>query len=247
MDILGAISCLLDYPKEHVFENEREILEIIDASDLSIELKEKLEDFVISQLNKDLLEWQAEYDGLFERGRSLGLWLFEHVHGESRDRGQAMVELVQVYREAGLEISQHELPDYIPLFLEFLSTQGAENARGWLLDVEHILGLLQCRLEKRGSEYSVLFESLLSLAGSDIALEDIRKQIAEEKRDDTKQAIDKEWEEEEVTFGAESLDKACDSAVRRPSEQQRRDLDIPINWVDFDTTAIDQVKRVEGM
>lgn len=247
MDILSVISCLLDYPKEHVFESEREILDIIDASDLSLELKAKLEDFLSLQLSKDILDWQAEYDGLFERGRSLGLWLFEHVHGESRDRGQAMVDLVQIYREAGLEISQHELPDYIPLFLEFLSTQGKENAQGWLLDVEHILGLLQCRLEKRGSDYAVLFEALLSLAGSDVALEDIRKQISDEKRDDTKQAIDKEWEEEEVTFGSESLEKSCDTAARRPSEQQRRDLDIPINWVDFDTNPKQQVNSTKGI
>lgn len=248
MDILGVISGLLDYPSEHIFESESEILDIIEASDLESGLKVKLEEFVETQLSKDIMDWQAEYDGLFERGRSLGLWLFEHVHGESRDRGQAMVDLVQIYREAGLEISQHELPDYIPLFLEFLSTQGKENAQGWLKDVEHILGLLQCRLEKRGSDYSVLFESLLSLAESDIDVQEIRDQIAEEKRDDTKQAIDKEWEEEEVTFGSESIDKACDSAKRRPSEKQRRDLDIPINWVDFNATPADQNnQRAEGM
>ena len=247
MDILGVISCLLSYPSEQVFENEAEIIDIIDASELSLEQKAKLEAFVTQNLGKDIMDWQAEYDGLFERGRSLGLWLFEHVHGESRDRGQAMVDLVQIYREAGLEISQHELPDYIPLFLEFLSTQGKENAQGWLQDVEHILGLLQCRLEKRGSDYAVLFEALLALAGSDIELDEIRDQIAEEKRDDTKQAIDKEWEEEEVTFGSESLDKACDTATRRPSETQRRDLDIPINWVDFDANPSEQANRAEGM
>ena len=246
MDILSVISCLLDYPSEQVFENEAAILDIIDDAELEEGLKAKLNDFVAQHLGKDLMDWQAEYDGLFERGRSLGLWLFEHVHGESRDRGQAMVDLVKIYREAGLEISQHELPDYIPMFLEFLSTQGKENAQAWLKDVEHILGLLQCRLEKRGSHYSVLFESLLAIAGSDIALQEIRDQIAEEKRDDTKQAIDKEWEEEEVTFGAESLDKACDSAKRRPSEKQRRDLDIPVNWVDFNSTPSEQTKQTHS-
>ena len=79
----------------------------------------------------------------------------------------------------------------------------------------------------------MLFESLLNVAQSKVDLDEIRTQIASEKRDDTKQAIDKEWEEEEVTFGAESLEKSCDSAKRRPSESQRRDLDIPVSWVDF--------------
>lgn len=236
MDILSVVSCLLDYPNEQVIENRQGILAVIEGSALSPDLKQGVKDFASEHLNKDLMDWQAEYDGLFERGRSLGLWLFEHVHGESRDRGQAMVDLVQVYREAGLEISQHELPDYIPLFLEFLSTQGPANAKAWLQDVEHILGLLLVRLEKRGSAYSVLFESLLELAESQLSLQDIRDQLANEKRDDTKQAIDKEWEEEEVTFGADSLDKACDTARRKPSESQRRDLDIPVNWVDFNAS-----------
>ncbi len=248
MDILSVVSGLLDYPREEVFSSKVEILQIIDESGLDTELKVKLTGFVDTLFARDLMDLQSEYDGLFERGRSLGLWLFEHVHGESRDRGQAMVDLVSVYREAGLEISQHELPDYIPLFLEFLSTQGKDNAEKWLLDVDHVLGLLMCRLEKRQSDYVVLFEVLLSLAGSELSLDEIRKQIAEEKRDDTTQAIDKEWEEEEVTFGAESLEKSCDSATRRPSEKQRRDLDVPVNWVDFNASpTTDATPRVEGM
>ena len=79
---------------------------------------------------------------MFERGRALGLWLFEHVHGESRDRGQAMVDLIEQYKQAGLQLNLNELPDYIPLFLEFLATQGSENAREWLSEVEHILAYL---------------------------------------------------------------------------------------------------------
>jgi nitrate reductase delta subunit len=187
------------------------------------------------RLNSDLMDAQAEYDGLFERGRSLALWLFEHVHGESRDRGQEMVDLISNYRQAGLEINQHELPDYLPLFLEFLSTQGRDNATSWLLDMEHILALLQCRLEKRNSDYRLLFELLLHIAGSRLSLDEVRQRIADEKPDHSKQAIDKEWQEEEVTFGADSLDKDCSGAQRKPSESQRQDLDVPLHWVDFET------------
>ena len=236
MRILNVLSCLIDYPREDVLLHKADLDEVIKASGLAPELEARLLAFVATQASKDVLDCQSEYDGLFERGRSLALWLFEHVHGESRDRGQAMVELVKMYREAGLELSQHELPDYIPLFLEFLSTQGPENASHWLQEMEHILGLLQCRLEKRDSHYAVLFDALLTLADSQVDLNAIREQIASEKRDDTKQALDKEWEEEEVTFGAESLEKSCDTKARKPSESQRRDLDIPINWVGFDAS-----------
>ncbi len=237
MKVLNVLSCLMDYPREDILVYKNDLDQIVREAGLSPAIEGKLLSFIETYAAKDLMDWQAEYDGQFERGRFLGLWLFEHVHGESRDRGQAMVDLVNVYREAGLELDQHELPDYIPLFLEFLSTQGKANAQNWLLDVEHILGLLLCRLEKRKSDYVVLFEALLEIAGSELNLDDIREQIADEKRDDTKQAIDKEWEEEEVKFGAESLDSACESATRRPSENQRRDLDIPVKWVDFDTGA----------
>lgn len=236
MDILKVLSCLIDYPRIEVITNKEALDEVIKSAKLDAHLKTKLLTFVHTHTSKELMEWQSEYDALFERGRSLALWLFEHVHGESRDRGQAMVDLTAMYRDAGLALSQHELPDYIPLFLEFLSTQGEDNAQKWIQDMEHIIGLLFCRLEKRNSEYAVLFETLLTIANSAVDLDDIRKQISGEKRDDTKEALDKEWEEEEVTFGADSVEKNCDTAVNRPSESQRRDQDIPISWVDFDTS-----------
>jgi len=235
MQILKLIGCLLDYPDQTVVEHRADIDALVKAADIDPTLRDRLLQFIDQRASQDLMQWQSEYDGLFERGRSLALWLFEHVHGESRDRGQAMVDLVDQYRQAGLEISQHELPDYLPLFLEFLSTQGRDNAVSWLLDMEHILALLQCRLEKRGSDYALLFQLLLSIADSKVDLDEIRERISDEKRDDSKQAIDKEWEEEEVTFGADSLDKSCGDAQRKPTEGQRKDLDVPLHWVDFET------------
>ncbi|HAZ94407.1 MAG TPA: nitrate reductase molybdenum cofactor assembly chaperone [Porticoccaceae bacterium] len=235
MQILKLIGCLLDYPDQTVVEHRADIDALVKAADIEPTLRDRLLQFIDQRASQDLMQWQSEYDGLFERGRSLALWLFEHVHGESRDRGQAMVDLVDQYRQAGLEISQHELPDYLPLFLEFLSTQGRDNAVSWLLDMEHILALLQCRLEKRGSDYALLFQLLLSIADSKVDLDEIRERISDEKRDDSKQAIDKEWEEEEVTFGADSLDKSCGDAQRKPTEGQRKDLDVPLHWVDFET------------
>jgi nitrate reductase delta subunit len=193
MQILKVIACLLDYPDRSLADHRADIETLVTTADIDPALRDSLLGFIEHRASQDLMQWQSEYDGLFERGRSLALWLFEHVHGESRDRGQAMVDLVAQYRQAGLEISQHELPDYLPLFLEFLSTQGRDNAVSWLLDVEHILALLQCRLEKRDSDYTVLFQLLLSIANSQVDLSEIRERIADEKRDDSKQAIDKEW------------------------------------------------------
>jgi len=235
MEVLRVISRLLDYPEESLYEFESDFNRIIINANIQPDLKDKLSNFVWKKLDGNMLDWQSEYDGLFERGRSLGLWLFEHVHGESRDRGQAMVDLLDQYRQAGLEISQHELPDYIPLFLEFIATQGDENAKQWLEEVAHILALLQARLEKRGSSYSILFECLLSIAGGNTDVSKINQQVEKETRDDTGEALDKEWLEEEVSFGADSINKNCSTARRKPTESQRADIDVPVHWVDFNS------------
>jgi nitrate reductase molybdenum cofactor assembly chaperone NarJ/NarW len=236
MQVLSVISHLLDYPRKELILARAELIQVVETSPLSEQHKSAVLTFIEQRFSNDLMDWQAEYDGLFERGRALGLWLFEHVHGESRDRGQAMVDLIGQYKQAGLEIDQKELPDYIPLFLEFLSTQGDDNAREGLQEVEHILALLFCRLEKRESNYAVLFDALLHVAQNQVDLSSIRAQLVNEKRDDTKQAIDKEWEEEAVTFGAPDAE-SCPSSVNRPSESQRKDQFVPVTWTDFDKHA----------
>lgn len=231
MQLLFVFSRLLDYPDKTLQQDKALFHELIDKSLLPAASKVRLSDFFERHLAKDLMQWQSEYDGLFERGRSLGLWLFEHVHGESRDRGQAMVDLMNSYREAGLEISRHELPDYIPLFLEFLATQGDDNAREWLGQVDHIFALLMCRLEQRGSPYSLLFELLLELADSDIDVPALRQQLDGEQRDDTAEALDKVWEEEVVTFG----DLGGESCGAKHHSIATND-EVPVTWMDFDTS-----------
>ncbi len=164
MDILALISRLIDYPTEGLVNAKAEVISFI-KNDENLLQKDKagLVNFVEIRFSMDLLDWQSDYDAMFERGRTLSLLLFEHLHGESRDRGQAMINLIAEYKKAGLEIAARELPDHIPLFLEFASTQGTENARIWLQDVAHILALLKVRLEKRDSDYAALFTTLVNL------------------------------------------------------------------------------------
>ncbi len=226
MKILNVISLLLDYPRPELIEAQTELELVISHSELTKENKAALLTFIEQRFHSDLMDWQAEYDGLFERGRSLSLLLFEHVHGESRDRGQAMVNLLAQYHEAGLDIDVKELPDYIPLYLEFMSTQGDENCRHGLEDIAHILALLACRLEKYESNYACLFHVLLALSQAPVDLSDLRKQLADEQPDNTPTEIDKVWEEEMVSFMENSA--SCGDA-NKPAEPQRRDQYIPLN------------------
>ena len=136
----------------------------------------------------------------FDKGRATSLLLFEHVHGESRDRGQAMVDLMEQYSANGLEIDAKELPDYLPLFLEYLSTRPWEEIRNWLEDIHHILGLLGERLYQRESVYHVIMDALLVLSGRKTDRQELARIVASEERDDTPEALDKVWEEEMVKF-----------------------------------------------
>ena len=229
MQILKAIALLMDYPTQHLLDHEAELLAIIDQdTHLSLESKQALFAFIEERFAMDLLDWQSDYDSLFERGRNLSLLLFEHVHGESRDRGQAMVDLVEQYKTAGLEIGIKELPDYIPLFLEFVSTQDLDNAKAWLMDVSHILALLLTRLEEREEAYAALFTALLDFSQAKVDFDEMQERVAKEQRDDTNEAIDKVWEEEMVTFGGDQANNACPSSVNRPSEAQSRVHDMPV-------------------
>jgi nitrate reductase molybdenum cofactor assembly chaperone NarJ/NarW len=164
MKIFQVVSLLLDYPTEDLVAAQHDLLEVVRASTLDANIKSQLSDFITSRCNSDLMDWQSDYDGLFERGRSLSLLLFEHIHGESRDRGQAMVNLLDQYKQAGLDLDKKELPDYIPLYLEFLSTQGEENGQIGLEEIAPILAVLACRADQR--ETNSLMKNVMILPKS---------------------------------------------------------------------------------
>jgi len=113
----------------------------------------------------DALRTEADYVELFDRGRRTALHLFEHVHGDSRDRGQAMVDLAQNYERAGLAMAPGELPDYLPVVLEFASTQPPAEARTFLAETAHIVRAIFSALLERGSPYAAVLAAVLDLAG----------------------------------------------------------------------------------
>lgn len=225
---LKIISALMDYPEAELLEGHQELIaELRDDAFLAAEQKEALIEFVDQLCTSDLLDAQEEYVALFDRGRSNSLLLFEHVHGESRDRGQAMVDLMSVYEKQGFAIDQRELPDYIPLFLEFLSMRPEQEVRQWLADVCHILALLEARLHKRESSYAVLFEALLSLVGVEVEREGVKEKVASEERDDTPEALDKVWEEEMVRFTEGSAQDGAAGCGDSLLNQRRQELNAP--------------------
>ncbi|MFK3707125.1 respiratory nitrate reductase chaperone NarJ [Raoultella sp. BIGb0138] len=204
---LVIVSRLLEYPDAALWQHQQEMFEALATSErLSKEDAQSLGVFLRDLTALDILDAQSSYSELFDRGRATSLLLFEHVHGESRDRGQAMVDLMAQYQRHGLELDSRELPDHLPLYLEYLAQLPEGEAIAGLQDVAPILGLLSARLQQRASRYAVLFELLLKLARTQVDSQKVAEKIADEVRDDTPQALDAVWEEEQVKFFA---DKGC--------------------------------------
>lgn len=232
MRSLRVLARLLDYPSQELQQAADELVEIIDAeSRLSATMRARLGDWCRRLAEAELLDLQAEYVGLFDKGRSTSLLLFEHVHGESRDRGQAMVDLMAEYNAAGFELDARELPDYLPLFLEYLSTRNDQEIGHWLGEIRHILALLTARLEERGADHALVPHALLALIGAEADIEAHRPAVAEETPDHTPEALDAVWEEEAVRFTAESdQDCALQSAEgRRLAERKHEQPSQVIN------------------
>jgi len=111
------------------------------------------------------LDVESEYVELFDRGRRTALHLFEHVHGDSRDRGPAMIDLIQTYEKGGLLLAPTELPDHLSVLLEFASTQPPAQAREFLGEIAHIVRVIFSALAGRQSPYASVLAAVLELAG----------------------------------------------------------------------------------
>jgi nitrate reductase delta subunit len=212
-----ALSALLSYPSEALQQAAPEIRRVIGEEGLVTgDARLALGPLVSDLAAGDLYDLQEAYVLLFDRSRSLSLHLFEHVHGESRDRGQAMIDLQNLYQANGLQISASELPDYLPLFLEFLSTRPVAEARALLGAAAHVLNALAGRLDKRGSAYAAVFRALVALAQSDGA-EAADALLPEEADADPADlaALDAAWEDEPVTFGPEAAPGCKDDLIAR--------------------------------
>lgn len=200
---LKALSLVLSYPSEELQAAMPEIGGVLAAETrLTGQARRELRPLVEALAQGDILDLQEGYVALFDRSRTLSLNLFEHVHGESRDRGSAMVDLLETYRAGGFEPTGWELPDHLPLLLEFLATRPAAEARETLAEAAHLIEALGTRLERRESPYAAVFAALIQIAGPAEDREAVAELVAEPETDpDDLAALDTVWEETEVTFG----------------------------------------------
>jgi len=194
MRILKVISLLLDYPEQALRDGHAELAEAIAAArEISPAQRAALRSLLDELAAGDLMDVQERYTELFDRGRTLSLLLFEHVHGESRDRGQAMVDLMAQYEAAGFAIGVRELPDYIPLYLEYLATRrgprGPRGAgrRGTPAGIARRTSGTSAKARMRRAST----RCCRCWRGREQAVGELRELVAAEERDDSLEALDK--------------------------------------------------------
>jgi nitrate reductase delta subunit len=225
---LKVLSALLTYPTVELQAAVPQMRAVLDGeARLPQRNRDRLDRILDELASSDIYDLQERYVLLFDRTRSLSLHLFEHVHGESRDRGQAMVDLKALYERHGLSMSCSELPDHLPLFLEFLSAIPEVEAFELLAETSHVLEAIRQRMKKRGSAYSSIFSCAQVLAKAKPQTEVVAALLDEPDEDPNNlAALDAAWEEEEVTFGPNAVAAAqCGKdglasklrAMRRPA------------------------------
>ncbi|MBX3489928.1 nitrate reductase molybdenum cofactor assembly chaperone [Parvibaculum sp.] len=209
-----ALSRLMSYPEAMLQKEAGVCVEAIRGEglvpDRILASLRRLADYLSGS---DLYEVQSAYVDLFDRTRSLSLHLYEHVHGESRERGPAMVGLIELYREHGLEMEVSDLPDYLPVFLEFLSILPDEQAASLIGEAAHVLEAISERLKKRQSPYRSAFGALLSISDKPADQAAVRSLLSLKDDDPNDfEALDKAWAEEPVTFGPDTTQDGCSKA-----------------------------------
>ncbi|MCW3783159.1 nitrate reductase molybdenum cofactor assembly chaperone [Defluviimonas salinarum] len=202
MKTFKALSALLSYPTADLQSAVPAIRDVLEAEGL-LHLGQRLalEPLLAGMEEGDIYDLQERYVLLFDRSRTLSLNLFEHIHGESRDRGGAMVDLLETYRTGGFDLTGPELPDHLPVLLEFLSTRPLTEAQEILADAGHIIAVLAERLTRRDTPYAAVLTALAKVANAGTDSPEAEALLSE-KDDDPEdlEALDAVYEEAQVTF-----------------------------------------------
>lgn len=202
---LRALALLLGYPDAALRTQLPALMDVLDQEGaVPAARRAELRSLAADLSRRDPLEVEAQYVDTFDRGRATSLHLFEHVHGDSRDRGPAMVDLAQTYEKAGLHLSAEELPDHLCVVLEFASTQPPQLAQDFLGEMAHILTSIFSALLKRGSPYAAAVAAVLELAGQRVQAVPFA----------TDEPLDESWAEPEAFDGCSTRGQA------RPGEAQ---------------------------
>lgn len=203
---LRALSRLLQYPDVELIKHLPEVAGVLyEMPKLSKKVQAGLTQFIGDLECADLFDSQENYVECFDRGRATSLHLFEHVHGDSRERGQAMVDLLQTYKEGGLQLSANELPDHLSVILEFASTLPLDQAKQFVGEMAHILNAVYTTLVSRNNKYAWLIAAAIEFSGEKFKIVELKHE---------EESLDEEWAEPPAFGGCSTRGQS------KPGEEQ---------------------------
>ncbi len=204
MQTIKALGVLLLYPEDAIIEALYELRQVIEKEPLlSPEQTAAVVHCIEAMRSQGLLDLQEQYVQLFDNSPKHALYLFQHLYGDSPDRGPAMADLIEMYRDHGYQPMANDLPDYLPLYCEFAAQFEEQEARALLGRALPVLELIALRLEQQGSAYSGVFSALGSLAIADEETEAVAQLLKVQARNSkTEQTLDEAWQERPVSFTA---------------------------------------------
>lgn len=208
-----ALAWLLRYPDATMRDALGELSELLHAEAALPQARLAELDRLLERLAScDAYQLEAEYVDTFDRSRRTSLLLFEHVHGDSRDRGPAMIDLAQTYERAGLRLAPGALPDDLRVLLEFASTQPPRQARAFLAETAHIVRAVFSALLARHSPYASVLAAVLELAGERVEAVPVPPEPA----------LDDAWAEPEAFGGCATKGQARPDAPQPVQIVRRR-------------------------
>ena len=215
---LRVLARLLGYPDADLRAHLPELRAALHAEQaVSAQRLAELDALIGTLARRDALDVEGDYVQLFDSGRRTALHLFEHVHGDSRERGPAMIDLARTYEQAGVYLAAGEMPDHLPVVLEYASTQPPREARAFLAEMAHILNVILAALAKRASRYASVPGALIELAGETARIVAVPDDVP----------IDEAWDEPLAFDGCSSLGQAKPGQPGQPQPIQivRRSAD----------------------
>lgn len=157
MTIYKLLSVLLDYPNQELFDNLPEIRQVLDdCKDFNEAERSTVRKFLAWLESADSTDIQADYVQTFDLTPEHSLHLTHHLFGDDKNRGPALIDLTELYKDYGVEAVANELPDYLPLILEFVAYQEEGEAQTFLSDAVKVFAVLAANLEKAKSPYAPL-------------------------------------------------------------------------------------------
>lgn len=157
MQIYKLLSVLLEYPEQELIDHLPELPErLAECDDTDDAERVALCEFIDHLATTPLTALQEDYVQTFDMTPEHSLHLTHHLFGDDKNRGPALIDLGELYKDYGVEVQGNELPDYLPLILEFAAYLDDNEAMVFLSDANKVFKVLTDNLNKAGSPYAAL-------------------------------------------------------------------------------------------